>query len=61
MCIGFARGVLLIFILLAFLIPVMGMASPESAEAMRDSLDNSTFAGMLYDNNLLLLIVQDLF
>lgn len=61
MCIGFVRGILLAFILLAFLIPVMGMTSPESAETMRTSLDNSSFAGMLYDNNLLLLIIQDLF
>ncbi len=61
MCIGFVRGILLAFILLTLLVPLMGMSSHESAETMRMSLDNSSFAGMLYDNNLLLLIIQDLF
>ena len=54
--VGSIEGLLLAFLFLAALIPVMNMASPETAEAIAEGLKFSYLAGTLYDGNLLLAI-----
>ena len=56
MIVGGAEGLLLAFLFLAALIPVMQMASPETAESISEGLKFSYLAGSLYDGNLLLAI-----
>ena len=54
---GLIKGVLIVFILLALLVPGMNLMSPASAEIFLTALDNSYIAGTLYDANFLLLIL----
>ncbi len=61
MIIGFVKGMILVFLLLALMLPAVNMLSPEHTDAVMKSLDNSYYAGELYDNNFLLLIVRDFF
>lgn len=61
MAMGFLRGLILSFIVLALLVPYMGVCSPETYAYIVSNLEASSFTGVLYDNNLLLLIIQDLF
>lgn len=61
MAIGFLRGLILAFILLALIMPYMGICSSETYAYIISTLKESSFTGILYDNNLLLLIIQDLF
>ncbi|MDD2217397.1 MAG: CvpA family protein [Eubacteriales bacterium] len=61
MATGFLRGLILAFIILALLVPYMGLCSLETYAYIISNLDESYFAGILYDNNLILLIIQDLF
>ena len=56
--IGGIEGLLLAFIFLAALIPVMNMASPETAASIADGLKYSYLAGPLYDGNLLLVMAS---
>lgn len=57
MIMGAVRGILLIFIFLAVLIPISNLSSGMTIST---ALETSFFAGTLYDNNLLLLIIKDL-
>ncbi len=56
---GFAKGMIVVFMLFALMVPVMNMFFPEHIEAAMKALETSRFAGDLYNNNLLLLIVRD--
>jgi len=56
---GFVKGMILIFILLAIMVPILGLASADFSESILKALDNSYIAKDLYDNNLILLIVRD--
>ena len=56
LAVGAIEGLLLAFLFLAALIPVMQMASPETAASIADALKFSHLAGALYDGNLLLAI-----
>ena len=56
---GFVKGLILVFVLLALLVPVMGMIGGDLTETTLKALDESYFAKDLYDNNLILLIVRD--
>ena len=56
---GFIRGAFLIFVLLAALIPFLGLFDARLTEFIGNSLDSSFVAGSLYDNNFLALIVRD--
>ena len=56
---GFAKGMIVVFVLFALMVPVMNMFFPEHIEAAMKALETSRFAGDLYNNNLLLLIVRD--
>ncbi|MGI6733543.1 MAG: CvpA family protein [Anaerovoracaceae bacterium] len=52
---GAVKGLLLIFILLALLVPVISLTS---GDGIASALETSRIAGTLYDNNYLLLIVK---
>jgi len=54
---GFIKGILIVFILLALLVPALNLMSPASAEIFLTSLDDSYIAKTLYDANFLLLIL----
>lgn len=53
---GALKGILLIFFLLALLVPVVTLSG---GDFIADALANAKIAGPLYDNNLILLIVKD--
>ncbi|GAB1475927.1 hypothetical protein MASR2M70_07590 [Bacillota bacterium] len=55
---GMVKGILLIFLLLALLMPVLGLSS---GDFFAEALDSSRIAGVLYDNNYLLLIIRGIF
>lgn len=54
--IGGIEGLMLAFLFLAALIPIMSIASPETAESIADGLRYSYLAGSLYDGNFLLIL-----
>ena len=58
---GFVKGMLLVFIFLALLVPVGSMLSPGFTETMVGSLDNALIAKDLYDNNFILLLLRSFF
>lgn len=55
---GMVKGILLIFLLLALLMPILGLSS---GDFFAEALESSKIAGVLYDNNYLLLIVRGIF
>jgi uncharacterized membrane protein required for colicin V production len=57
---GFFKGMVVLYIILAILIPVINLVSPESAFAILTSLDSSVLAKDLYDNNPILLLTNQL-
>jgi len=56
---GFVKGVLLVFVLLAVMIPVVGFFDGGLVNAISNNLDASFVARSLYDNNFLALIFRD--
>ena len=56
---GLMRSFLVVFFLLALLVPVSSFLAPDTASALIESLSKSVFPKDLYDNNLLMLIVRD--
>ena len=56
---GFVKGMLLVFVLLAVMVPIAGLIDSAYTDFLLDSLRASYFAGTLYDNNLIVLIVRD--
>ena len=56
---GLMRSFLVVFFLLALLVPVSSFLAPDTASALIESLSKSVFTKDLYDNNLLMLIVRD--
>jgi uncharacterized protein YacL len=56
---GFVKGVFMVFVLLAVMIPVMGLFDAKFIDIIISWLDSSYFAGSLYDNNFIALIVRD--
>ncbi len=59
LCAGLVKGVLMVFVLFALMVPVMSLASSQFALSFQNWLADSTFACDLYDNNLIILIVRD--
>lgn len=53
---GSLKGIILIFLLLALLVPVISITG---SQALPDALADSRIAGTLYDNNLLFVIIND--
>lgn len=59
--IGLVKGLLLVYIFLALLLPAVNLMAPDFTAGVNSSLDNSYIAKTLYDNNLLLILLQNLF
>lgn len=55
---GIFKSLIVIFLLLAFLVPFVGLAK---GDFFVQTLDSSKIAGVLYDNNYLLLIIKNAF
>ena len=55
---GAVKGIIVVFILLALLVPVVNLSDPETSAAIMSQLASSQFAGIMYDNNLLLLVAD---
>lgn len=58
---GFLKGILLVFVFLALLVPVGSLLSPGFTATLVGSLDNSLIAKDLYDNNFILLLLRSFF
>lgn len=58
---GIGRGLLLILLFYAFLVPLLGIMWPALAELIVSAIDDSYVAKLLYDNNMLLILVRDFF
>ena len=56
---GFIKGVFAVSVLLAVMIPLTGLFDAALSRTLTGWLDSSYFAGTLYDNNILILIVRD--
>lgn len=57
--IGFIKGFVVIYLVLAIMIPAINLASPDHAFSLLTSLDSSLMAKDLYDNNPLLLLFRN--
>lgn len=55
---GMIRGLLIIFLILALLVPFVGLST---GDFLTQTLNSSRIAGVLYDNNYLLLVVKGIF
>ena len=55
---GAVKGIIVVFILLALLVPVVNLSDPGTSAAIMSQLASSQFAGIMYDNNLLLLVAD---
>ena len=58
---GAVRGVLLLLIFFALLVPVLTLLPGTLSTALKTALDQSMIASVLYDGNLLLIFLRDLF
>ncbi|MEA4922332.1 MAG: CvpA family protein [Eubacteriaceae bacterium] len=59
--IGLVKGVILVFIFLALLLPAINLMAPDFTEGVTAALKDSYIAKTLYDNNLLLILLQSAF
>lgn len=57
---GFVKGMIILYLILAVMIPVINLASPDHTFALLTSLDSSVIAKDLYNNNPLLLLTNHL-
>jgi len=58
---GAVRGLLLLLILFALLVPVLTLLPGTLSVAVKTAVDQSMIASVLYDDNLLLILLRDLF
>lgn len=58
---GAVRGVLLLLILFALLVPVLTLLPDTLSTALKTAIDQSMVASVFYDDNLLLILLRDLF
>ena len=58
---GMARGLLLAMLGFAVLVPVLGLLLPESAQPLIYAIEHSDIASVFYNENVLLILVRDLF
>ncbi|MBN7774130.1 CvpA family protein [Clostridium aminobutyricum] len=56
---GLVKGLLIVFIFLALVLPVASLAEPKYMSFLLNNLDQSKVAIELYNNNLILLIIRD--
>lgn len=57
---GFFKGMIILYVILALMIPVINLASPDHTFTLLTSLDSSVIAKDLYNNNPLLLLTNHL-
>lgn len=53
------KAIILSFVILAVLVPIVSLSSPEAGKTISDAIQASHFTCELYDNNLILIIVRD--
>lgn len=58
---GLVRGILLVFLFFALLVPVLSLLPSNIADTIQTAMDQSYVASMLYNDNLLLILIRDLF
>lgn len=58
---GAVRGVLLVFLAFAMLVPLLSLMPSGLSEPIKLAMDQSYAASFLYDDNLLLILIRDLF
>ena len=58
---GAVRGILLLLIIFALLVPVLTLLPGTLSTALKTAMDQSMIASVLYDDNLLLILLRDLF
>lgn len=58
---GFFKGIVYVFIILAIMVPIASLANPKVITFLMENLQTSHIASDLYNNNLLMLIIKDLF
>lgn len=58
---GMARGLLLALLGFAVLVPVLGLLFPKSAQPVIHAIELSDIASVFYNENVLLILVRDLF
>jgi hypothetical protein len=58
---GGVRGIIYVLLLFALLIPVLGVIWPGVSEWVSQAIDQGQLANLLYNNNVLLILVRDLF
>lgn len=58
---GLARGLIVLLLLFAVLVPVLNILIPDSAIAVADAMKHSYTARVLYDDNMLLILIRDFF
>lgn len=61
LAIGLIRGVILVFVFLTAMIPVAEIFAPDIIPAILANLDSSYAAKTLYDNNYIVLLLQNFF
>jgi len=57
--VGFVRGIFVVFVMLALMIPILSLFDSGLVTAVCNQLDSSYFAGTLYDSNIIALIARD--
>lgn len=58
---GALKGIILVFIFLAVLLPAVNLFFPNQSDAVQASLETSTFAQALYDSNFIVMVINDFF
>lgn len=58
---GMVRGILLLLLLFALMVPVLTLIPGPLSATIKAAMDQSMIASVLYDDNLLLILLRDLF
>lgn len=58
---GFLKGSIIVILFFTLLVPIVGFLPADAAAFVEDSLNSSMLAGTLYNNNFLLLLLQNYF
>ena len=58
---GLIKGMVIVFLFLLVLMPVANIVSPDLTTSVVHQLDTSMFAQTLYNNNIILILIQSMF
>ena len=58
---GLIKGMVIVFLFLLVLMPVANIVSPDLTTSVVHQLDTSMFAQTLYNNNVILILIQSMF